>query len=396
MLRAVFAIWIVACGITRALPPKEAVPEKGSSEKKHQELLVWASEALPLLGTDPDIEAQGRVKIAEAFLRAGDFEKARARALEIPDFRRGIVLAALATAAARKDETKLAQECLTAAIEAAGKEAGWKQERIAAQVCVANAELGRLDEAFEQLKKITELDDVARARAGFARAYVRLNKLHAAGEQAGEAKGGFSISTAPLQAEAFLEIAEAQEQAKDFEGARATARKAMKSTENLGWLSIDSLRRAGELFHRLGDTKESAVLLENAKKIASQVSDRADFKGGVISGLSLSYARCDRRADAIKLLQQAEKAADALELNFRCAPLAAIGAAWARLGDAEAAERVWRKCAAVAAEHKNPRVKGMGVIDLCVSLAGADATMPKSVERVLSAAIGRSTGSSPN
>lgn len=340
--------------------------------------------AAPLLSSDPDREAHGRAKIVEALAMRGELKRARTEADAISDYRRGISYGLISIEAARKGESELAADCLEEAAKCKEGQSDWRRERIAASVCIATAEAGRFEEAFEQLKQITEPEDIIRTRAGFARAYARVNKLDQASAEASEVKGGFSITTAPLQAEAFLEIALARERAKDRQGAAQAAHDAVVATDKVSWLKIDTARRAAELLHRLDKKDQAQTILAECRQVALQISDRADFKGRTFASLARSFAACGDREAAVKLLQDGERSAETLELNFRCEPLAQLGAAWAHLGDMKNAERLWVSAAKTASTHRNPRVKGMGYIDVCLAAYETHKPLPESVRGLLS------------
>lgn len=367
--------------------PAQAVGKGGQKEGKlagtKGDLIGLAQAAVPLLNTDPDREGQGRAKIVEALVRGGELKRARVLAESIADFRRGVCMGQISVEAARKGDSTLAEECLELAVQSRDAENGWRRERISAYVSIATAEAGKFEEAFEQLKSITEPDDIVRTRAGFARAYARVNQLDQAGAQVSEAKGGFSISTAPMQAEAFLEIGLARERAKDETGAISSAREVVEATKEVGWLKIETARRAAELLYRMDKKDEALEQLENCRKIAMEISDRAEFKGRVISGLAQSYAACGDKKSAEKLLAEGERAADTLEPIFRCEPLAQIGAAWVKLGNLEKAHGIWMRAATIANTHKNPRVKGMGYIDVCVAAYETGKGLPKEIRALV-------------
>jgi tetratricopeptide (TPR) repeat protein len=384
MYRAVFlAVLLVGSPLfaetqRKKTPVAAAIGKNQKGEVKYPQSIALALAAVPLLSTDPEREAEGQAKIVEALVRKGEVKLARKAVEPLQGYRRGVCLGQISVEAARQGEKKLAAECLQLAAKARDAESDWRRERISSVICVATAEAGRFEEAFELLKAITEPDDIVRTRAGFARAYARVNKLDQANAQASEAKGGFSISTAPMQAEAFLEVALARERAGDHADAALAAHNAATAIEKVSWLKIDTARRAAELLHRLGKKEEAATLLEDCRKVAMQISDRADFKGQVLSGLAVSFAACGEREAAEKLLQEGERVARTLEPIFRCAPLAQLGVAWTQLGDPAQAERLWQDAARTAHEHKNPRVKGMGYISVC--LASYEAGRPFSKE----------------
>ena len=369
---------------TEAPPAGTAPKDTSVSGMAAAELLAFAREVAATIPTDPHLKDRARAlqAVSTAAMKAGDIEGAAAVAREIPNWRRGVVLAELAIESAKAGDRTSAERFLeeaaraekdAAADVASGQE--WRRDRIRVAMAQAHELLGASDAAkrLEQGVVNAEVGKVDAVRAGSGPAEAFDERLAALDGLL--AQGTFDVVRNACRALTELHRRHASE---------SDRRAAIERRIRAAWSLLPISERVSLLLAlstgsaAAGDRATAIAFATEARDVVSaqrwlledEVPLQAAIAGAFVAAADLDTARRIAAAAGAAYEQGRSNIADV----FRAAAIRPLAEAWASIGDRTEALRLYRMAIEDGALNANARPRALDLSATAASmlLAGVE------------------------
>lgn len=342
----------------------------GSSSKTGLVAFDYAFRFATAIQKDPKDQAKAQEAVLQDLLLRGEQGEVISRVEQIQGWRRGVVYADSAAAAAKAGRAEEARRLLGRAEEVRAGTSGWEGPRIGAHIASALAQLGEIQPASQ----ITQELDAADPRQYTGRSAWTLALGHAS-------KGEFSPAMEalrPLDGDGDLDVAAWRtkgyvalgRESRFTESQRLEALDAaMTSSANLsGWSQAEANQEIAQAFRTLGRNDRARQALEMAEKAALSLPDAMAERIPVLAELARSWGEAGDPARGRELLRRVEPAAaQALDID-RPAAYARLASVRHDLGDESAARRLYGEAFRAAESLVNARPRALAVVDICRSL----------------------------
>lgn len=378
------------------------VGAKNSTTPANAESAVNQSEALEvaaqLAGRITDVEFRSRfsLSLVEFQSRQGHFRAAAELAESIPDYRRGVALAKVASALAHAGKADESAALIRKVKEPEDSPHPWQSEAVLAEVAVAWEAAERGEEASVSVGKLTDESARIRARSGIALEKARRGEAYdeaAFQFPSAEAKPGPERLQA---ARALLEFAElkASSAGKNREALHAvapvceqvevilTASRAAAAEEHLD---------LGLLWRRIGNFEKSAGAVSQALRQMPPGVELHDWRAGYFAKLVRAYMDAGDRGAAETLLARARQGIPSLHEFYRPPALCQLAEAEFAAGQPQQAEQTWLEAARIAHDNPNPSSQYLGCAQVAFSIARANRPLGADLKHLLTAQKDRRT-----
>ena len=313
-------------------------------------------------------------KIALAYLAANDMDKARWCALQIEDWRKGIVLAKIDEWYATHGESAKA-EAMLSELDACGLTAkDWQRDWLSVAIARVRALLGREHDVAQTASSLALNSNLGGdAAASLALVLARTGRVDEAETILNSMPTTNNSDFAVSRTQGFLDLATLGELDK------STATQVLMSA----WQATDAIRpyRRWEVqlnvidaMARNGLVVQAGPCLQNvASNVVAAEKLPPDVQVSMLSQAAILWQRLGEPQRSAALLTVAEQAIrTGLETIYQPGAYAKLADAYATDKDAVHAQTFYNRGLDIANGLANRRPRAMAGVDVCVSLAGHD------------------------
>jgi len=337
------------------------------------------------IDADPKDKQKAQQAVVMDYPAIGLLEEATRLAGQIQGWRRGVVLADLATLLAREHRVDEARALVAQAENVRADTSGWEGPRIAAHVAEAKAALGE-GEAVRRITDTLTTNDpqqyAGRAAATAAAAQAAHGEFQTAMATLAALDGQGDVDVAWWRTMGYLDVARTERL--DATDRRQALDAARRSADNLvGFKQAQALESLAEAYREAGVTAEASKVLSVARERIEALPETDELKPGLLASLARSLALAGETERAANLLSGAETAVShALNLD-RPALYAGIAASWSAIGDQDQMWRMYGKALDAAEALENARPRALAVVEICRSLGRSRVELTRETQRRL-------------
>lgn len=352
---------LLLCGAALAAAPGE-------------EALDWAFRFASAIDPDPSDKGLAQQAVVADWADRGDLDRAIELGRRVEGWRRGVVLADLATHLAREGREKEARRLIGEARGVIPEAAEWRGPRITAHIARALAALGEMDASRRGAARLAENDPrqyLGRAAATMAIAHAARGEFETAIEGLASLDDRVDLDISIGRTQGYLALAEMPslteaQRRRALDAARASAERTPGSSK------LPMLRRVAKLYRDLDETAQAVAVLEIAEQIVMGLPDDMPMKGPLLSRQARGWAELGERDRAERLLTAAIPLADAAMTIEQPGILADYAATHRALGDEEAALGMFDRSLSVAEALQNARPRALAVVAVTRSMAESE------------------------
>ena len=341
--------------------------------------------------------SQCQERVALAYLAAGEVEKARACALQIEDWQKGMALAKVAEWYAVHGQAAKA-EAMLPELEACGFIAkDWQRDWLRVAITRVRALLGRDQEVIQSVSNFAGHANLGGdAAASLALMLARTGQVDDAKTVLSNLARMNGLDAAASRAQGYLDLVAAGRL--DPKTAPDVLTNAWDATDRIKpyrrWEVQMTVIEAMATHDLAAEAREH--LEEVASNVVATVKLPPEVRASILSQGALLWKRLGEPQRGVDLLHAAEQTVtNKLEVIFQPEAYAKLAEGYAAAGDAAQAHALYTRALDIAAGLVNRRPRAIAGVDVCVSLAGHTEVIDTGIQERLDRLLARFNATVP-